>query len=311
MEVDKTLSTETPPSTPQDNLSPPPAAESTPPPAVSAPDSGTPAAAAPSVYQPNLKFKVKDEEFEIDAFLKDSIKDEETEKKIKQIYSKAYGLDKIINPAFDQATQELKTFKTGVDELRDAYSRDDFDSIFSKLGIQQEKVLQWLINKAKYEELPPEQKADLDRRKQTESRASLLEKENLSAKSQIMQIQAEANQRELSWALKQPEIKSFADQFDQRAGKPGSFMEEVCKYGESVFLRTKENISAEQAVTELMSFYGKFMNSPAAVAPHSNGAPKAPGQEPPVIPNVGGKPTTPTKQRPRNIEDLKKLAAQM
>src|SRR5688500_3044500 len=56
------------------------------------PTEGEPPKEVPQ-YTPNYKFKVMDEEKEFDDFLKGAIKTKEDEEKLRDIVTKAYGLD--------------------------------------------------------------------------------------------------------------------------------------------------------------------------------------------------------------------------
>jgi hypothetical protein len=70
----------------------------------------------PPVYTPNTKFKVMDKEHEFDAWLAPHIKDAETEKKAKELYEKAYGLD-YVKPKYEASQKELEQYKTTYNSL--------------------------------------------------------------------------------------------------------------------------------------------------------------------------------------------------
>ncbi len=309
-----------------------PAAPETPAPAPAAPEpQAEPAplaadAPVPAAYTPNLKFKVMDKEHEFHPFLKDAIKDADTEKQIREIYEKAYGLDHV-KPKYQEARkealsykQEVEEIKGGITELRETYQRGDLDSFFSKLNIPEEKVLQWAVQKVEYMQLPPEQRQVLDKQRNAEQRAIELEKRLQTQDRDYSERISETKIYALQLSLDRADVKSFADQFDSQVGKPGSFRDAVIQVGEAAFTTKGIDLTPEQAVNEVMQHYGKFFRpgqstgtppAPQAAAPGQPPTPAAPRKEPPVIPNVGGRSASPMKQKPKSLEDIKKLASQM
>lgn len=280
---------------------------------------------APAAYTPNLKFKVLDKEHEFDPFFKDVIKDEVSEKKIREIYEKAYGLD-VVKPKFQSLRQEHEQLSTehqglvgNIQELREHYQKGDFDSFFGKLKIPFEKVLQYVAEKIQYQDLPPEQRQVLDARRQAEQRAEQAQKQLESREQMFVEQQTQAKGYMLDLTLERADVRSFAEQYQARTGK--SFRDAVIDYGEAAYFTRKDahgnpvDLTPEQAITELMGNYGKLMGAqaPAAQAPAATAmAPAAPAPKTPVIPNVSGRQTSPTgSSKPKSIEDLKKLHAQM
>lgn len=251
------------------------------------------------------------------------IKDADSEKKIKELYEKAYGLD-VVKPRFQQTRQELQEIRTqhqsllkDVQEVREHYARGDFDSFFKTLQIPEEKVLQWMYDKITYNQLPPEQRQPLDARKAAEQRAWAAEQRAMELEQVASTSTVEAKRYALQVALERPDVKSFAQNFDTRAGKPGAFVDELYDIGEAEWARSqgRVDLTPEQAIQKVMSKYGAFLGGQAQQAPppgvQGTQAPNPTAQtKVPVIPNVGGAATSPTqKPKARNLEDIKKLAA--
>lgn len=302
------------------------------------PTGGDPAAPAVPAWTPNFKFKVMDKEHEIDEFVRGAIKDQDTEKKVKELYEKAYGLD-VVKPRFQETRERFKQLNeahtsvmAGIQELRETYSRGDFDSFFKKLNIPQEKVLQWIIDKAQYNELPPEQRQVLDARKNAEQEAWDLRKQNQTLEQQYEEAATQARERALQVELVRPDIKAFSEAFDakgfkNREGKPVSFLDAVIETGEYAWYASqgKVDLSPEQAIQEVMARWGAAVQ-PAQAQPKADpqlipvngaaGGQGAPASQTPratsTIPNVAGRQTSSVaKSKPKSIEDLKKLAATM
>jgi hypothetical protein len=289
---------------------------------------------APAAYTPNYKFRANDQEQEIPAALRAAIKDADTEKQVREIMEKAMGLEPVkgrlqeTRTKLQETESRVKAYESSVGELKELYKHGDFDTFFQRLNIPETKILQWLVDKINYQELPPEQRNVLDARKQAEQQARQLEKQNAQLQSQYSEQVASATGLQLQMILGKPEVKSFADSFDSRAGKPGAFYDKVCEIGETAYALRKDAqgrpviLTPDQAVKEAMDFYGKFLPTgqqapaptPGATAeqvPVSGQQAPHKSKEPPVIPNVSGKTTSPTKNRPKSIADLEKLYKNM
>ena len=288
----------------------------------------TPSADASKPWEPNWKFKVMDKEHEIPDMFRKAITDAQSEKSFKEVYEKALGLDHV-KERFKQTQakyQDVNTAHTqvmsGIQELREHYQRGDFDSFFQRLQIPEQQILQWVINKAQYNQLPPEQRKVLDDKRSAEMRAVQLEKQNQTYEQQLQAQQTQAKQFGLQFALEKPEVKSFADTFDGRAGKPGEFIREVIKHGEYICYATqgRTDLTPEQAVQQVMARYGSFVSQPSQVAPQAQPM-AAPVQHPAQsrrseasIPNLAGRGSSSAvggKTKFKSLDDLKKHAAKM
>lgn len=279
------------------------------------------AQAAPTespAYTPNFKFKVQKNEYEIDPLFHGVIKDADTEKKVKEIYQKAYGLD-IVKSAYERDSQEFKNVKTAhqhvmtqLSDIKEDYERGNMEGVFTKLGIPKEKVLQWLVNEAQYSELGPEQQDLIKKQRLAEERAYALEKQNMQSQQSYESLQAQIKRLELERVLDKPDVKSFSDEFDAKAGQPGAFWNAVAEHGEMVALTRKIDLTAEQAVNEVMKRYGMFYSKPQSQQAQGPTQTNQQSQsKPPVIPNISGKSHAPVDRSPKSIEDLKKIAQQL
>lgn len=288
-----------------------------------------PEAPAPEVpaYTPNWKFKVMNQEHEIPEWARGAIKDPEIEKQAREIWEKAHGLDAIkprfqdLKTKYQEATHEVANFKRSVGELKEHYQRGDMDSFFKTLNVPQEKILQWVLDKANYEQLPPEHRQVLDAKRAAEQQAYNLQKENKSLQQQREEVELHARAQTLQVALEKPDVSEFAKSFETRAGKPGSFIEEIISHGERVFYASKGKIdlTPEQAIKEVMDRWSPFVSpqptQPPIIPanPGMNGAAPQPTRAPaapkaPTIPNVTGRQTAAVSNaKPKSIADLKEL----
>lgn len=268
-------------------------------------------------WEPNYKFKVLKEEKELDEKYRKWINDADSEKSVKEVVSKSMAFDWMKERHQElreqhQGTQaQLEMWHKDIQELQAANQRGDFETIFNTLGIPQEKVLQWVADKLRYNDMSAEQRAVYDARVRAEREAHQFRTENEHLQAQLHQEAIQARSFMLDATLEQTGVKDFVQQFDSRMGKPGAFREAVVNHGKMAYLTRGEDLSPSQAIQEVMGQYKGFLQ-PAAptVMPQPAtppvAAPAQPQNKPPIIPNVQGKSgASPAKQKPKSIQDLK------
>jgi hypothetical protein len=281
-------------------------------------------------YNPNFKFKVLDKELEIDPLYRDLIKDAETEKKIREMHEKAFGLDSVkadrqslkqkiethyapLEKTHHQTMKTLEVFDKMIE-------KQDFDNFFSTLQISEQDVLKWAVKKAQLMELTPEQQAEYNRSVQERNRLYQLESQNQEFQDQSFDQQVQDRTSQLEQELSKPEVLNVVSSFDARVGTQGAFRAEVIKRGQLHAFQGND-ISVEQAVKEVIDLMGGIpqVNTPQgqSTAPANNNvngtsgqAPQAQVQapKPKVIPNVTGQGTSPVKKVVRSLDDLRALS---
>lgn len=266
-------------------------------------------------YTPNLKFKVMDEEKSIDDFLAPVMKDAETEKKIRELYEKAYGLDHVKPKYEDLKTTHQKTqqgyqqLQSDVQEILSYKNSGDLDMFFETVGLSEDKVAEWILEKAKKLNLPPDQRQvydDYDKARRTNGDYNR-KLQSLEAHNQQLAVQART--QELESVLTRPEVTSVSKNYDGARKQSGAFKNLVISIGESEFHRSGRDMSAEEATLQAMNLLGEAYRTASTGAESSGSAPLQ--RELPVIPRVGGKGVSPTGKQPRSIEDLRKLRSEM
>lgn len=275
-------------------------------------------AAIPTPYTPNLKFKVMDKEHEFAPYLKDVIKDPKTEKEIRELYEKAYGLD-YVKPKYAKRNEEYQSLQTehkslvdGVMELREVYNNGDMDGFFNRLKIPFDKVLSYVASKIQYSELPPEQRQQIDAQMEVKRQLLDTQKSKSTIEQQYHEQMVQAKSQMLDFQLSRQDVADFGKQYQEKTGKP--FREAVAEYANSVYYTRKDqsgknvDLTPEQAVKEMMEHYGKFVQ-PAAAAPVAP-TPEAP--KIPVIPNVSGRQTSPVTNAPaKSIKEIREAYLKM
>jgi hypothetical protein len=269
----------------------------------------------PPAYNPNYKFKVMDKEHEIDEWLRPVIKNADAEKKIKELYEKAYGLDSIkpkhqaIKDELDQTKIKVAQTDQALDILGKYVSENDFDSFFEGLNIPKNKVLEYALELVKREQMSPEQKAHWQSSKQAKEAARYYEAENTRLQQSQQQFAVQQRTFELDMALNVPEAKAVAEAYNAGMGTAEAFKDYCVQIGQAYAVRGQD-IPASQAVSEAIRHL-KAINPSLGVVSSSNAAQVVQPSQKPVIPNIQGRGTSAVKPTVKSLEDLKRRAKEL
>jgi len=273
--------------------------------------------AAPAEYKPTYKFKVKDQEKEFDEWIRPVIKDAETEKKVKDIYEKAFGLDEVkgsrdnYKSKYEEASTKFSNVEKSLTQLSKYVQKKDYNSFFETLQIPKEDIAKWIYDELKYNELPPEQRQAIDAQKNLARTQEEFEFQQQQYQSQVREF----GQRQLQFELSKPEVSQIASQFDQRMGRPGAFEQEVINRGayyENVHGKT---LPAHELVKELIAFVnigGQPAQPPVPQAqPTPSQSVEQIEQKPAIKVFSSGGNTSPVKKQVSSIADLKRIRNEM
>lgn len=278
---------------------------------------GAAAAPAKPAYTPNFKFKVLDKEHEFDDFVRGAIKDADTEKKLRDIYERAYGLDSVKS---DRQTLkgELSTLKDrlaktdgAIETLNGFIGKNDYDSVFDALGISKDKILRYAVELVQRDQWTPEQKASWEAGRSAQQQAAYYQQQNQQLMQSQQQLAVQQRSFELERVVSAPDISAVAQAYDAGMGTPGAFREYVIRIGQAYAAQGKDIPAAEavqEAVKHLRAVNPSLGVSAGAAAPASN---VVAGNTKPVIPNIQGRGTSAVKSTIRTLDDLKKRAREM
>lgn len=279
------------------------------------------ASVTPPAYTPNLKFKVHDKEKEFDASFKEFIKDKKTEDLVRDLYTKADGIDEIkgkyqkASEGYKNLHAEHSNLNSSINNLSKMVAMDDFDGFFQAIKIPEERILRWVQQKLQRMEMPPDQRQVYESNMQAQRQAMALQEQNQYLQQNVSQQQTEFREYQLKSVMDRPDVNTTVQSFDAKHG-PGSFRREVVMRGIAHYNANGVDIQPEQAVREVMQLIGQGGVQPTAQV-NTNGQQMQPGvlQAPapvPVIPHVQGRgSSSPVKTRVKSIADLKKAAAAM
>lgn len=273
----------------------------------------------PNPYTPNFKFKVMDQEKEFDEWLRPVVKDAETEKKIRELYEKAHGLDYVksdrqkIRSDFESLRNEYVGHRKNYDELSGYLNKGDFDKFFQKTSVPEAKIFEWVYNRLNFHQKPEHEKAEIMKAQELEARARELEEQNQYWQTQYQTTAMQQRTFELQSAIARPEVASIAQQFDARMG-PGAFQKEVIARGAYYASVMGQDVPVQHAINDVVKLIGGVTPQTPMGTPQTEMAPAQAPQAPekkPVIPNIQGRGTSPARRTPSSLADLKRMREEM
>jgi hypothetical protein len=310
-----------PETTPKTETSNPQAAAAATPAAPAGNADGTPAATPPA-FTPNFKYKAFGKEHELEEFWRPLIKDADSEKKVKDLFTKTMAFDDIkaryesTQGEFQNVLQEHQALDRDVRRVMTFLNNGDLDNFFGALRIPEQKVFDWVSRKLEMENMTPEQRQAVESQARERARAYDLEMEKTELEQQFESQAVQARTVQLDLTLARPDVAQAASQWDSRMGQLGAFRELVVQEAIASYHATGQDLSAEQAVAQVLQKYGKLLEpgtQPQAVVPQAPGTPTPTPQvtAKPVIPAVQGRGTSPVKKSPKSIDDLRQMAREM
>jgi len=148
-------------------------------------------------YTPNYSYKVKDEEFEFDEFLRGGLTSTDQEEALRELYTKSRGLDgykdKLVtkeqeyNELMKEAGTYVDGFKTLKQHVDHANQTGDFREVGKALGLSEDKLLEYAYGLAKESELPEDQKDLLNQNRQLQDQLKSVENRMSGYESQKLQ----------------------------------------------------------------------------------------------------------------------------
>jgi hypothetical protein len=314
-------------------------------------------AAAGGAFTPKLKYRVPDlspeaqarsrnatMEKEIPKEFHGMMKDAASEKLVHDLFTKADGLDVLKNQIGRERaeTQEIVKQRDNLQGAvngaaaiyNDAVQKQDYlklDGFFKRIGVKEDVVMQYALAKAKYAEMQPAERAIIDARLEADNRAAELLKQNQGALSQTQRLELQMKSLVLDTRLERPDVSALAKVWDEQAGQPGAFRNEVINQGQIEWARTQKDITPEEAIAltikrlniKAPAAGASATETPPAATATTTTTPAAAARQQPApgtkivverkvgtIPNLQGNSASPIKKGPNSVEDLKKLRDQ-
>jgi len=276
-----------------------------------------------NAYTPNFKFKAFGKEAELEEFWRPLIKDADSEKKVKDLFTRAEAFNDLkerfegTQGEFSKVYNEYMELDADVRKVTSFLNKGDLDNFFTSIGLDEQKIFKWVADKLDQENLPPEQKKALQAQAQERQRLYDLEMEKTSLQEQYQTQAVQARTMQLEMVLSRPEVSQAASEWDSRMGTIGAFRDLIIEEAQKAWFTQGQDLSAEQAAQIVMTKYGKLVGqgvvASQAPPPQANLAQgNSPQANPkPVIPAVQGRGTSPIKKSPKSIDDLRQMAREL
>lgn len=286
----------------------------------------TPAAQAQPQWQPNFKIKAFKKEYEIPEMYRGLVKDADTEKQLRDIFTKYHSFDDTramydhVRKERDEYMGKFQPIENQLGKAAQIYSEavktgnfHKMDQVLEILGLQPDHVMQYAIEKAKLEAMDPAQRDLVQGKIQAERQAQTYQEQQQQFQAQMQQQQIMLKQQEFSLTMAQPQVSQLAESFQNKFGM--DFADEVVAAGEYAFAVEGKNISVAEAVQRVAKRFNLEVGQSSGNAPAAQATPAAQGTQtqarvpvkplPNIKANNGSSPVG--KPKVSSLDDLKKL----
>lgn len=290
--------------------------------AADASGSGAQGSAGLPDYKVNPEFVTFGEKKKFDDWALPYIKDAETETKFRELFQAKYSIDRVkqkrdeYQAQLNETAQAYGHLERRVGRLSGYLEQGDLAAFQREAKLPDEAILM----RAKQildAQQNPALKAAEDQRYAAHARAVELEEQNSFYQSQIQGEAVSRRTAELDQTLARPDVSQVAASFDARAGKIGAFRDEIIRRGIYHATVNNRDVPVEQILQELSPLFQLAAQAPAAPTPVVAAQPSAglppskPQERKPVIPNVQGRGTSPTKKVFKSLDELRAKAADL
>lgn len=260
-------------------------------------------------YNPNFKYKVHGQEKEFEDWVRSSIKDAETEKKARDLFTRADGIEHVkqdrerMVQENEQIRRERADFDQSLSELGHYVKSDDLTTFFSKLQIPKEQVLRWALKEVQMADNPALRQQEEARR---QADLALFNNQRMGQHTMTQYEQAAVNlrTRELDFTLNQPDTRTVAESFDSRVGRPGAFRDEVIQRGQFHWHTQGIDVPVEKLIQEVTQVFG-LRQAQGQVQPNGTNGVVQGSKGKPVIPAIPGSGQSAVKKQIKGLAGLK------
>lgn len=270
----------------------------------------------PPAYEPNFAYTVRDEQKEFDERIRSAIKDKDTEDLVRDLYTRAEGLDAYKekfskrDSEYQDVYSQAQALTQGYQTLKEMRDKSDYIGLQKALGLNPDFVVDWGLKLLEEEELPPEQKEALIKQREMESR--LAEQD-----ARISQFEADTQNRRVEDDLNELKTLALSEKVlpvVQAMNEKGlDFAQQVVSLGSMEYQRTGKEPAVQDVVNRVAEQY-KFL-VPQTPAPEA-AVPQVPQQQPtqqaapqkPTLPSLSGANQATVDQPITSMDQLRKLA---
>lgn len=280
-------------------------------------------AGANGVYTPNYKYRAAMQDKELDAFWRPLVKDADSEKKVKELFTKVEAFDYLKNKTesvegnFKSLKEDYDSQNTIVQKIVGSIKNNDLDSAFRNIGLSDDQIIRWAAKKVDYlqmmNQLPPDQRAAIEQQQHAVVQNQDYQDQLNQMQSQFEVQATQARELQMEMVLSRTEVNQAASFWDQKMGQTGAFRDLVIEEGQKAWFTQGVDLNAEQATARVMQRFGKFIDlqghAPQTQVQPQNQTVATPGQvaaAKPVIPAINGTSKTPIKKQFQSLDEIKK-----
>jgi hypothetical protein len=281
-------------------------------------------------YEPNFKYKYKDEEFEFDEKVKGFIKDKETEQFFRDMvtaqkahseYKELGGIREIQEKFQDYEGKvgEFDKLNQEIDQLSGLLGMGTpagFEAFRNFLGINKEMVMKWAVEEAQASQ-DPQQAQMIEAQRQMQEQNFNLQYQNSMMQNNMEAQESQQRNAELDSLLGSSDVSKA---YDNLVGTPGSFRQAVIEHGIAAWNMDKKVLSVPEAVQAVeQRFQGLIANQNSGTNQQVAQNPKQTQSDPErtvvvrqegktTIPSVGSGGSSPAKKKFTTLDDLRSHA---
>ena len=198
----------------------------------------------PDAYVPSYKFKVHDQEYEFDDPIKTVIKDKATEEKIRDLYTKAYGLESAQKSRdnwkqkHEETEAKIKSYSEIFDTPIKLY-KDGKKVEAVRATFRDEDILEAAKHLIRLNQATPEERERLEHEFTQSKTHYQKEDEYNEIITNAQRAEYEAVQARIDLEMSKNEVSEVAKFIDSRLGN-GTFRSEVNLYGDTQYRAGKK-----------------------------------------------------------------------
>jgi len=246
-------------------------------------------------YEPDFGYSIKDEKLEFDERLRGSVKSKEDEDYIRDLYTKAGGLDEYKTKYADVESQ-AQNLIGGYEKLQSMRDGNDIRGIQKALGLTDDQILDYATALLDEDELPSEQKEVIQSNRKMQDELTDLRSKVNSFESQQSMSRKDSEVNGLKTMVSSDRYRGVNDAM---AAVGHNMFDEVMMRGTHQFKVTGQEPSVQSIVDQVASQFA-YLSKEQTTEENKQ-----------VLPSVRGTNTAPVKSEISSLDDLRKLASQI
>ena len=224
-------------------------------------------------YEPNFTYKVKDEEREFDERLRGSVTTKEAEEYIRDLYTKADGLDSYKQKLDDRDTTineytgKIDSLVGGYKQLKSLREEGNYRKLMTSIGLDDDAVLNYAATLLEEINMPEDQKAVVTKNREYEDRMEQMSDKLQGYETRISSFENSQNDTLINSQM--AELQGYATQDSDFAkslsDKGVDLVQEVLTHGSMITRQTGKEPSIKDAYDTVINKYKAFAPDPQAV----------------------------------------------